>query len=295
MAGSGQALFGRRCRVTIATPVATEGNFRDTTSEVVEIDGGDGGLRIAGSIRKTTKKEPNTCEIRIYNLSPSRRAGLQKKGVKVLVEVGYKDTGLSRVFSGDARTVDHVREGADWITVLKLGDGERAWQYARVNESFAPGTPRADVVRTLAEKMGLDLGNVAKQVADITGTFDAGFAASGSASRAFEQVIRAVELEWSMQDGALQLLRPDQPLDQSVPDITPQTGLIGSPEMGSPPKKGKPALVKFTALMTPVKPGSKVKLKSERYDGYVRVTGIEYDFDTHGASWYSKIAGQVLK
>jgi hypothetical protein len=291
MAASGQALIGRIYKLTIATPVATPNNFKDTTSEVIEITD----MRIQFSITKTLKKEPNTGEIRITNLSPSRRASLQKKGVKVRLEVGYKDTGLTQIFSGDVRTIDHVRMGADWETVMQLGDGERAWQFARVNESFAPGTPKSEVVRRLADSLGVDAGNVAKQIADITGTFDQGFAASGSASRAFDQVIRAVDLEWSMQDGALQLLRPDQALDATVPDITPTSGLIGSPEMGTPPTKGKPALVKFDALLTPVKPGSKVKLKSDRYDGYVKVVGVEFTGDTRGGAWYSKIAGEVLK
>jgi hypothetical protein len=291
MAGSDQALFGRIYRLTIATPVADAANFKDTTSEVIEITD----LRIEFSIRKTLKKEPNTGEIRITNLSPSVRASLQKKGVRVRLEVGYRDAGLSQIFSGDARTIDHVRQGADWVTVIHLGDGERAWQFARVNESFGPGTPKSDVVRRVAESLGVDTGNVAKQIADITGTFDQGFAVSGSASRAFDQVIRAVELEWSFQDGALQLLRPGQALESTVPDITPSSGLIGSPEMGSPPKKGKPALIKFDALLTPVKPGGKVKLKSDRYDGFVRVVGVEFVGDTAGGPWYSKIAGEALR
>lgn len=296
MAGNNQALFGRICKLTIATPVSDPTNFKDTTSsEVIEINGGDGGMRIQFKVKKTLKKEPNTSEIRVSNLSPDRRASLQKKGVKVLLEAGYKDTGLSRIFSGDVRTVDHVRSGADWETVMQLGDGERAWQFARVNESFAPGTPIANVVKTLAGSLGLDLGNTNDQLKDITGTFDHGYCASGSASRAFDGVMKACRFDWSVQDGALQLLKPGQALSQSIPEISPSSGLVNSPEMGTPQKKGKPTLVKFDALLTPVKPGAKARLKSERYDGDVRVVSVEFTGDTHGGDWYSKIAGEVLK
>lgn len=295
MTGNNQALFGRICKVTIATPVSDPANFKDTTSEVIEIKGGDGGMRVQFKITKTLKKEPNTSEIRVTNLSPSRRASLQKKGVKVLLEAGYKDTGLSRFFSGDVRTVDHVRDGADWTTVMQLGDGERAWQFARVNESFAPGTRVSDVIRRIVASMAIDKGNMDDALMNINGTFDHGFCASGSASRAFDMVMRSAGREWSVQDNAFQILEPGGTVSQSIPEISPSSGLVNSPEMGSPQKKGKPTLVKFDALLTPVKPGAKVRLKSERYDGDVRVVSVEFAGDTHGGEWYSKIAGEVLK
>jgi hypothetical protein len=291
VAASNQTLFGRIYRLTIAAPVATANNFKDTTSEVIEIED----MRIQFNVKKTLKKEPNTSEIRITNLSPSRRASLQKKGVKVRLEIGYRDMGLGQIFSGDVRTVDHVRQGADWETIMQLGDGERAWQFARVNESFTAGASRADVVRAVANAMGIELGNVSERLGAIQGTFDQGWCASGSASREFDRVMKACGLEWSVQDGALQVLEKYQALNQPIEEISPSSGLIGSPEMGSPPKKGKPALVKFDALIGPCKPGAKVRLKSERYDGEVRITSVEFSGDSAGGPWFRKMAGEVLK
>ncbi len=300
-ASSGVALFDRRCRLTIANPVNTANNFRNTqTTEVIEIQGGVGddravnGMRVQFEITKKLKKEPNTSKITVTNLSPTRRASIQKKGVKVLFEAGYKHE-VSRIFTGDVRTVDHVRNGADWETVLQLGDGERAWQFARVNQSFSKGTRVADVLRTIASAMGLELGNIETEAGRITARFESGFAAYGSASQALDQVVRTIGKEWSIQDGALQILDPYQHLNNVIPDITPQTGLIGSPEMGSPQKKGGPALVKFKVLLMPIKPGDRVKLKSERYDGHVRVVACQYQGDTHGGTWETEISGEVLK
>jgi hypothetical protein len=287
--GSGQALYGRIYRLTIATPVGDPKNFKDTTTEVIEIEN----LRLQFDIRKALKKEPNTGEIRVTNLSSTTRANLQKKGVRVRLEAGYKDTGLHLIFSGDVRTIDHVRQGADWETILQLGDGERAWQFARVNESFSSGTGRADVVRRVAEAMGIEAGNVSS--ASVPGTFDQGWCASGSASREFDRLMKACRLEWSIQDGALQVLEKYQALNQPIEEISPTSGLIGSPEMGSPQKKGKPALVRFKALMGPCKPGAKIRLKSERYDGEVRVVAVTFTGDTAGGPWYREISGEVLK
>lgn len=314
MAVSGKALFDRRCKLTIANPATmanpTDGQIVDpykdyskTFVDVIEINGGTTdnrdvlGLRIKFKIDKTLKKQPNTSEITVTNLSPTRRASLQKKGVKVLFEAGYKELGLSRYFAGDVRTIDHVRDGADWNTVIKLGDGERAWKYARVSESHAPGTRAADVIKSLGKALGLDLGNLDDQVAGIDAVFDGGFAAVGSASKAFDRAIQAVRKSWSIQDGELQILDPysDEVLDLPIPEITPDTGLIGSPEMGAPKKKGGSPLVHFTSLLIPTKPGAKVKLVSNRYDGYVRVESCSFTGDTSGGDWYSVIDGTVLR
>ena len=301
MATSGHALFDRRCRVTIAVPIDSKKDFKSVTRDVIEIDGGSVGaadvvgMRVQFRIAKTLKKEPNSSEIVISNLSPARRSSLQKIGVQLLLEAGYKDTGVSRYFSGDVRTVDHVRNDANWDTTMKLGDGSRAWRFARVNESFAPGANKGDVLKTLAEAMGLDLGNVASQASGLSGTFDQGFAAVGSAGRAIDMVVQSLGKEWSVQDGKIQILDPYEVLDLPIPEIGPDSGLVGSPEMGSPPKKGKPALVKFKCLLTPTKPGAKIKLKSLRYDGYVRVQAVRFTGDTHGGDWYSEIDGVLLK
>lgn len=301
MATSGHALVDRRCRLTVAVPVSTPNDFKNTTTDVIEIAGGvsddrlAAGMRIQFKIIKTLKKEPNSCEIIVTNLAPKTRASLQQKGVKVLLEAGYRDTGVFRVFSGDVRTVDHTRNGPDWETVLHLGDGERAWNFARVSESFGPDTSASDVIRKLVDKLGLKSGNVDKRTSQVTKKFGHGFTAHGATAAVLDQVVRSIGLNWSVQDGEFQLLGPDEVLDLPVPEITPTSGLVGSPEMGSPTKKGKPALVKFKALLTPTKPGSKVKLKSERYDSYVRVESCTFTGDTHGGDWYTEISASIIK
>lgn len=298
---SDQALFDRRCRVTVAVPVATPNDFKNTTSEVVEIDGGATGdsevvgMRVKFSVNKSLKKEPNTGEVTISNLSPSRRASLQKKGVKLLLEAGYKETGVAKVFQGDVRTVDHVRNGADWDTVIKLGDGERSWRFAKVNRSYGPGSTATDVIKGIATAMGLELGNANEKASGISKIFDQGISFIGSASRALDQVLSSCNRTWSIQDGKLQILGVGEYLPGKTEEISVKSGLIGSPEMGSPEKKGGPALVKFRSLLIPMVPGKKVKLVSNRYDGFVRVLSCSFSGDTHGGEWYTDINAEILK
>jgi hypothetical protein len=294
----GDRLFGRRCRVTVSIPVATPGDFTHTTTDELVINGGDDpvtpGMRVQFKIDKTDQKEPNTSQIVVSNLSPKTRASLQKKGVKIALEAGYQATGMSRIFVGDVRTADHVRNAADWDTTLKLGDGERAFRFARVQESFAAGTSAAAILQRLGNLSGLSLGNVPNQAASLRQTFGHGYVASGRWSDVFSHFIKSLGLTWSIQDGALQVLAPGQTLQAQIPLITPTTGLLGSPEMGTPEKKGAPALLKFTALLFPAIPGAQVQLQSARYNGYVRIRKASFSGDTHGSDWQVTCEGVIV-
>lgn len=300
MAGSGQLLFDRRCRLTIANPIP--GSFKDAqTFDVVEIDGGRAeagrvGMRVKFKIDKTDKKEPNTSEVIVTNLSKARRASLQKNGVKVLLEAGYAGTGFARYFVGDVRTTDHIKNGADMDTTMKLGDGERAWKFARVSESFSPKTLIKDAAKKIGTALGLGLGNLEAKLADLTDTFEAGWVAHGSAATALDQIIvDMLGKTWSIQDGVIQVLDPYEVANLPIPELTPETGLIGSPEMGSPPSKGKPALLTVKGLLFPIKPGGKLKLRSERYDGFVRAHKVSFEGDTGGGDWYTTVEGTIIK
>ncbi len=296
-------LFGRICKLSIATPVATPGDYSGTTSQVIEINAGVGvnaldpndlGMRVQFEIARSDQKEPNTSQIVITNLSDTRRASLNKKPVKYTLDAGYVDTGLTRIFRGDMRTTDHIRAEGDWNTTVKLGDGERSYRFARVSESFAKGVGAGTILQYLAGQSGLSIGNVPFVVADLTTTFDYGYVVSGSWKQAMDTLVRSIGYTWSIQDETLQVLLPNQALDAQIPLISPETGLIGSPEMGTPEKKGKPTLVKFTSLLRPARPGCKVHLRSKRYDADVRVKKCRFVGDSHGGDWYTHFEGVVL-
>jgi hypothetical protein len=287
-------LYGRRCRILVSTPAAS--GFSATLRDELEINAGEGGagkqgLRVSFKIKKTDGKEPNTAEITITNLSPDNRGRLQKKPVKITVEAGYDAVGVSRIWRGDARSIDHVRNGPDWDTTIKCGEGERAWQNARVSESFAAGTGAGTVLQYLAEQSGLQIGSVPTVVANLTTTFDQGYVVSGLWRDEMNRLVKSIGYTWSTQNETLQVLLPGAASTAAIPLISPDSGLIGSPEFGTPEKKGKPALIKFTSLLMPSLPGALVRLRSARYNGIVRLKTVEMNGDTHGGEWYTVYQG----
>lgn len=252
------------------------------------------GLRVQFQVRKGTGKEPNTAEVRIYNLAASTRAGMQKKYAPVILTAGYAGN-AAVIFNGDARTIDHVKQGSEWVTIAKCGDGERAYKFARINRSFKPGTKIVDVARACAEALGLNLGNLLDELnkggfrGGLT-EFAQGRVVYGKASAELDKVLRSVGLTYSVQNGEIQVLRGDAPAPGRAILLTPDTGLIGSPEHGTPEKKGKPSTLKARSLLQPqIVCGGRVEIRSAGVSGQFAVKAVSHAGDTHGSDWYTDI------
>lgn len=291
-------LYGRIARATFSIPVATAGDFSGVVVDDLVINGADDpatpGLRIKFSIDRTDQKAPNQSVVTVYNLNDDTRGKLQKKGVKLRLEAGYQSSGLQLIALADVRTVDQVREGEDWASVIKLGDGERSYRFAQVEESFAAGTPASAILVRLAGLGGIPIGNVTQKSGTLNQRFENGYTASGRWSTVFDRFVKSLHLSWSIQDGSIQVLAPGESLSVMVPLISPETGLVDSPEMGTPEKKGQPALVTFKALVFPARPGTRVQLKSRRYNGLVAIKKCKLEGDVRGAEWYTTAAGVIV-
>jgi len=149
------------------------------------------GLDIAFEIEKDLSPEPNPCHVEIYNLSCKNRQVLSMAGeAPVILKAGYRDkTGV--IFQGDMTSLRHEKDGPTWKTILATGDGALAIQMARINKSFAKGTPVKDVIKEIAMQLNLPCDSAIKQLEGIGDTLARGFSLSGCAmdelSRILEQ------------------------------------------------------------------------------------------------------------
>jgi len=269
-------LFGRKVSLTIGTLEINEEH------------------RISFTVKKTLKPEPNTAAISVWNLNPSQRKELEtplaKGQLNVRLEAGYEDGGLSQLYLGGVRTAQSQSDGADIVTKVETGDGEKEIAKARINVSFGPKTPPGEVLRAIARTLGLGLGNTEKAEARLRARGLAslglhGHVVSGSSARELTDFCRSAGLEWSVQDGKIQILDVGKPLeDTEAILVSPSTGLIGSPSVDVE------GVLEATLLLTPgLRPGVKVALDSREFKGGYRVTQCEYVGDTHDQPWYVKI------
>jgi hypothetical protein len=287
-----QPLFQRIVKLTIAPPIAGTFRTQPTQSAMVISD-----LRVKFKIVKTLRKEPNHSTVEVYNLNATSRGQLQGKGARVWLEAGYGTT-LAQAFVGDVRYIDHRKEGAsDWLTKMELGDGERAFVNGRVKASFRRGTTKADILKALAQQSGWELGNISDFYASLGQPALSGFVAWGTANREIDRLLRSQGLTFSVQDGSIQIL----PLTGYTPAaavlIDEAHGMIGSPEAGSAPSKGKARILKVKCLLDPdkikLKPGQRIALQSLAHKGTHVIQKIEFDGDTFADNWYAELEVQA--
>ena len=281
-----ERLYGRRYRVQI----------RDIRTET---------LRCVFKVEKHLKPDPNTIELKVYNLTEDHRKSLENipdrpKGVTlaklasdltahnmVRLEAGYED-GMSQLYLGEVRAAYSITEGPNIATVVTAGDGEKDLSVTRVNVPLGVKTSREVALRAIVKALGCGEGNLEKAIASLNEAEGSGYAAGGalygSAADELDAFCKAAQLDWSIQDGKLLILDRGKALEGSALSLSSDTGLIESPKVDS---KG---IVTAKTLMIPdMYPGRAVVFNAKSLKGGYRVEECTYQGDTHGPNWEIEI------
>lgn len=254
-------------------------------------------LSVGFRVAKSVKREPNTAEITVRNLSREHRREIeQARGLRVQLAVGYQGVDLHTIFRGDIQNaatprggyVTSAATGAEIETSIEAMDGGRSYTAARVSRSFAPGTPVVTVLGAAVDAMGIGRGNLADFASSglegAGSVYREGATLSGPAVREVDGIVRSMGLRWSVQNGVFQLLRRGRPLEAGSVRLAEGTGLIGAPAVDA---NGD---VTATALIIPgLDPGRKIVLDSETISGGFEVRRVEYEGETRGDPWYAQL------
>jgi len=219
--------YGRHVRVTVG-PVAG-GDAKTWSSDSMQSVAPDippslvNGVRISFDLKRDAASEPSQGSVKIYNLSASSRAWLQAEGLQVGIEAGYGET-LRSLFSGDIADVWHEKQGVDWVSTIEAGDGEASYRDARIMFSGAPGISRRRVFDELARSLGVPTGYIAS-VAETS--YRTGVTLAGSARQYLDELCEELDLRWSIQDGALQVIESAGATADEAFVVSASSGLIG--------------------------------------------------------------------
>lgn len=264
-------------------------------------------LHVKFSIKQWDLQTPNTCQVRVYNVSDDTAKGVQKEFSRIVLQAGYEDGDLATIFDG---TLVQVRGGhesnVDSYLDLSGADGDAAANFAVVNAALKAGSSFADRVAALAKAMephGVTLGYVAPMPA---GTLPRGKTMAGMARDHLRDIAFATDTAWSIQNGQLQFVANTGSLPGEAIDLNSASGLIGFPEQT---QDG----IQVKCLLNPqIKIGGLIKinnadiqqaqlnlsiqgaaqnafLPSIADDGLYRVIVCEHSGDTRGNEWYSDI------
>lgn len=306
--------LGRIFRVTVigapeAKPVNTTGaagGYFDQLQTITEftVDPSSGvGSQIEFDVVRNLVRAPNTCNIVITNLAEENRQAFIGAPVKVVLEAGY-DNDPRFLFLGDLRYASNEHEGTEWKTKIQLADGGRAFANAKVSKAYTKGTPVETIVRDLAKAFGVPLTPLAALSNELKARIPSGEVLQGSVADELTRLLDPFDIEWSFQQGRLQILKSRQVLSGSVRLISEDSGMIGAPEMTppkiiAPPKnighstgRAKPRVPKCKIkheLYPEVSPGEKIKVRSRSLDGTFRVECVKHKGDFFGGDWITEI------
>jgi hypothetical protein len=282
-------LFSRASRITVGTRQIS--NF-----------GQQIGLDVWFSVRRSLKpNEPNTCDLKIWNLSDSTRKVLEQSsqiipsissapgapntGIPVKIEAGYVGN-IYTIFLGYMRSGQTVRDGDDFVTEFQTGDGDEAQAIARINQQLGPTNAYTVAQALLAAMPSVGQGNLSA-VADIlkgSTLYQQGVLLKGNPKEMLTDLCASVGLEFTIQGQQALFLSLGQPLSGSAYKISSNTGLVGEPSVDT---KG---ILSCVVLMLPgLRPGQPIVMDSEFVQGTFRITSMTTVGETAGNEWCHRL------
>lgn len=248
------------------------------------------GFRVVFSVEKTANEEPNKAVIEVWNLGETTASSLVAgKMSRIVLQAGYEENS-SVIFDGNLIAVTRLRQGADIITHIEAGDGDKAYAFAVVQESIASGYSNSDVVRTASN--GLKTQGVRGEKTDAVSAdekYPRGRVLFGAARKYAREVSKTTDCQWSIQDGQVVFCKVNQAAKGAQAFFLSRvSGLVGAPTVD---KDG----VKATACLNPqLKIYDPIQIESEFVKGVYKILTVKHDGDTHGNLWTTEITGTVM-
>lgn len=244
-------------------------------------------LRIKFDIDKNMVGSSNKSKIELYNLSQQSRQGI-KKGYVIQLLAGYNGL-ISQLFLGNVlpNGLTSTRNGPDIVTSMECGDGESAITFSRLDKTYPAGTTLVQILSDVAVAMSLitsynPVGVNAGIVLGIPNlVYNNGYVAHGPCNELLNVLLKPQGLEWSVQNGNLNITPIGKYNGQSAIVVSSETGMIGTPSSND-------QFTQFTSLLNPrIIPGCLVQLQSENttLNGFYTVRRCHYEGDTHDTKW----------
>lgn len=266
-------------------------------------------LRMTFDIEKTAKSEPNESAIKVYNLSQATRNLIEQPDMRCVLYAGYEEESAPLLLcSGDIAYAYSYLDNADWVTELSVLDGLVEIRDTAVSLGYAGGVNSTQILNAIAGAMGLVLvapNSLAER------KWVNGFSFYGAARTALDKVVAGAGLEWSVQNGELQIVNRANVTKRQAVVLAADSGLISYPERTREAAKSKKAdkeEVKgakkrnFTLdnqardgwnvrsfLLPQVNPADKVKLESKTVTGWFRAETVKHYGDSYSGDWITEL------
>ena len=206
--------------------------------------------------------DPSVAIIEIYNLSRETEQ-IFKVGEKLTLRAGYQgDIGI--VMAGEIRHFRAFNEGSDRVCEIEIHDTSKEYQGKEISESYVPGTTGSQILERVISRSGLERGKI-QLVRDAV--YPEGRSVDGKIRTVIEKIAKDCGAEVMIADGLIHVLPPGGWHDEAVL-LTPETGLIGSPERIEDDDESSSVLWEAESLLNyRIRAGTLVQVESQYVNG----------------------------
>jgi len=272
-------------------------------------------LRFTFSVTQNDAESPNSCAIRIYNLSRDTVKKIRREYSRVVLQAGYENAQYGVIFEGTIKQFRIGRESAtDSYLDILAADGDVGYNFGICNRTLAAGCTPQQVIEEAAKAMGLDVAYLPK-TAGGTIPNPRGKVLFGMARDIIRNAAQTIGSTWSIQGGKVQVIPLTGYLPGEAVVLNWLTGMIGVPEQTADgikvrcllnPKLRIGGLVKIdnrSVNQVMAQNNFKLPFGQLRYDKYAgieapadvsadglyRLYVVEHTGDSRGQAWYSDL------
>jgi hypothetical protein len=214
-------------------------------------------------VRRGDYQTPNSCDLRIYNLSTHTQNKIAgQEFTQISVKAGYPGN-YGLIFQGSIKQFRKGRiDQKDSYVDITAADGDEAYHYAMISATAPAGSKPgsiADIIFNAMKLHGVTRGYQPEfsQNGCVRGKVLYGRARNEARQFAWDQ-----DCKWSIQDGALTFIPFTSYMPGPVTLISPSTGMIGVPEQT---QQG----LQIRVLLNPnIKVGQLIKLDSSNINQF---------------------------
>ena len=254
-----------------------------------EVGDGDNPLHITFSFQRTDLNAQNTGRVSIWNLNDEHLAELNKDDCVVSLRAGY-GTNMPLIFAGLVTHATTTPDGADRCTALELVDNRIEIRDTYVSLSYSGTVSTKAIIEDVGNQMGVTVSfSYNAEFSDLPN----GFSYVGPAIDVLTKSCNSTGLVWSIQNGILQVKRPEDVMSREVYVLSAETGLLGIPKRvvvandnGTSEAQHGWDVEYF--LNGGINIDDYVKLESKLVSGFFRVYSLEIDGDNLEGSWICK-------
>ena len=256
-------------------------------------------LRVTFNVSRSISGSANSFSIKIYNLNESHRNSIGLELDQVMLEAGYTPPegggNVGIIAKGRIRDYQHDRDGADIITTVSCGDGDKAYRRAAISKTIPKGTPLPEVVEQIHQEMkkeGITRGEWSFPEKVKNTKLKRPYSMCGSCTRELDTLGRGHGFYWNIQNETMEVIPSDGHLPGMIL-VSPETGMVGTPTITD---NG----IKVKALLNPdARPNRLVKVQSEvlrmnRKGDTYRISQLDFSGDNQQGDFIMNIHGEAV-